>query len=70
MKRLLPILLLLIVSLSASAERVRVRLYFTNDITTLNVSYIGERPYPWVNIIGAVVCIIGIIGILYGMRQV
>ena len=39
MKRLLPILLLLIVSLSASAERVRVRLYFTNDITTLNVSF-------------------------------
>ena len=39
MKRLLPILLLLIVSLSASAERVRVRLYSTNDITTLNVSF-------------------------------
>ena len=42
----------------------------TNDFTTLNVSYIGERPYPWVNIVGAVVCAIGIIGILYGMRQV
>jgi stage II sporulation protein D len=39
LKRLLPILLLLIVSLSASAERVRVRLYSTNDITTLNVSF-------------------------------
>lgn len=38
--------------------------------TTLNVKVIGERPYPWVNIIGAVVCAIGIIGILYGMRQV
>ena len=31
--------MLLIVSLSASAERVRVRLYSTNDITTLNVSF-------------------------------
>ncbi len=42
----------------------------TDEFTTLNVSYIGERPYPWVNIVGAVVCILGIIGILYGMRQV
>ena len=41
-----------------------------NDFTILNVSYIGERPYPWVNIIGAIVCALGIIGILYGMRQV
>ena len=41
-----------------------------NDYTTLNVSYIGERPYPWVNIVGAIVCALGIIGILYGMRQV
>ena len=40
------------------------------DYTTLNVKYIGERPYPWVNIIGAIVCALGIIGILYGMRQV
>ena len=38
--------------------------------TTLNIKTIGERPYPWVNIIGAVVCGLGIIGILYGMRQV
>ena len=42
----------------------------SNEFTTLNVSYIGERPYPWVNIVGAVVCGLGIIGILYGMRQV
>ena len=41
-----------------------------DENTTLNIKRIGERPYPWVNIIGAVVCILGIIGILYGMRQV
>ena len=42
----------------------------SDEYTTIIPSYIGERPYPWVNIIGAVVCAIGIIGILYGMRQV
>ena len=41
-----------------------------NEDTTLIITYIGERPYPWVNIIGAIVCALGIIGILYGMRQV
>lgn len=41
-----------------------------NEDTTLVITYIGERPYPWVNIIGAIVCALGIIGILYGMRQV
>ena len=41
-----------------------------DEYTTVKVSYIGERPYPWVNIIGAIVCGLGIIGILYGMRQV
>ncbi|MBO7100617.1 MAG: SpoIID/LytB domain-containing protein [Bacteroidales bacterium] len=39
MKRLLPILLLLLVSLTAHAERVRVRLYSTNNISTLNISF-------------------------------
>ena len=38
MKRLLPILLLLL-SLTAQAERVRVRLYSTNNISTLNISF-------------------------------
>lgn len=43
---------------------------YYESTTTLNIKTIGERPYPWVNIVGAVVCGLGIIGILYGMRQV
>ena len=41
-----------------------------DEHTIINVKIIGERPYPWVNIIGVVICALGIIGILYGMRQV
>ena len=41
-----------------------------DEFTTLNISYIGERPYPYENIIGAVFCLIVIIGILYAVRQV
>ena len=41
-----------------------------NEYTTVDVNYIGERPYPWVNLIGVFVCAVVIIGILYGMRQV
>ena len=39
MKRLLLILSLLLFSLSAYADRVRVRLYSTNSISTLNISF-------------------------------
>ena len=39
MKRLLSILLLILLASTASAEKVRVRLYSTNNIKTLNVSF-------------------------------
>ncbi len=39
MKRLLSILLLILLAFTASAEKVRVRLYSTNNIKTLNVSF-------------------------------
>ena len=39
MKRLLPILLLLFFSLAAHADRVRVRLYSTISINTINISF-------------------------------
>ena len=42
----------------------------SNDFTTIDVNYIGERPYPWVNLIGVFICAVVLIGILYGMRQV
>lgn len=39
MKRILSILLLILLAFTASAEKVRVRLYSTNNIKTLNVSF-------------------------------
>ena len=39
MKRILSILLLLLLAFSANAEKVRVRLYSTNNIKTLNISF-------------------------------
>ena len=42
----------------------------TNEYTELNITIIGERPYPWENWIGVFFCALVIIGILYGMREV
>lgn len=39
MKRILSILLLLLLAFTANAEKVRVRLYSTNNIKTLNISF-------------------------------
>ena len=41
-----------------------------NEFTKLNISVIGERPYPYENLVAAFFCILVLIGILYGMRQV
>ena len=42
----------------------------TNEYTELNITIIGERPYPWENWIGVFFCALIIVGILYGMREV
>ena len=41
-----------------------------DEFTTLNVHKIGERPYPWENLIGVFICAMIILAILMGMRQV
>ena len=41
-----------------------------NEYTKLNISIIGERPYPWENWIGVFFCVLVIIGILWAVREV
>ena len=41
-----------------------------NAATKLNVSVIGERPYPWENWIGVFFCALVVIGILLAVREV
>ncbi len=42
----------------------------TDDYTELNIEVIGQRPYPYENLIGVVVCLLIVIGILYFVREV
>ena len=41
-----------------------------NDYTTLEIVIIGERPYPYENLIGVAVCIAILVGIIYAVREV
>ena len=44
--------------------------HVNNEFTILNISIIGDRPYPYENLIGAAVCIAILVGIILVVREV